>query len=580
MNLLNGQILGQDKDGFSTIIEPSSTFNLDLTNNVATLNYYQELILKDYPSRGDYLSEEMCLITSKTLEEFKEKLRLSWQKQESIYKRKAFMYGVDLKGGSSDGVAILFSNEQVLTSSSISGLIGLRWNKRVYNYKVFEKFAELTYGVADEISTENNLITEIEKELAALLNQKLITEEKQAELLSFRNVKPEEDKIERVESTINSIIARRGLTEPAHIQKTLESRFEILKIMESQVATIKADIETYLTKVRIGEEQDIYIAVDKLISSIKDFENNLSNSSIKPLKLKLDYDNYKDAATWASVMTKISNVRENTGYELYKSKSESIATFSLNPVLKAYKEYERFLKEEKISFDDIQIAKGNTYSIQRNLLYFKGGFLGTSFKYDLANEGTTINERFTTKNFQGYRLELGYTAQLKRYNFLGINLAMSRTSNATLLKSTTYKFEETDTSVIPNITTSNEIKALSGEFDRFLRYEINFDYVLMIPFHNSNTTENDAKNSKLLLSLNPFIRHNFYDGSETLKPNTSLGLGLYSFNKTSGSIAGGIFIQADDVFNVNSETTLNFTKQISFGVVFKLAIKSFDPEAR
>jgi hypothetical protein len=52
---------------------------------------------------------------------------------------------------------------------------------------------------------------------------------------------------------------------------------------------------------------------------------------------------------------------------------------------------------------------------------------------------------------------------------------------------------------------------------------------------------------------------------------------LYSFNKKNGSIAGGLFVQADDLFNKNREEAINFTKQISVGIVFKVAIKSFNP---
>jgi len=134
--------------------------------------------------------------------------------------------------------------------------------------------------------------------------------------------------------------------------------------------------------------------------------------------------------------------------------------------------------------------------------------------------------------------------------------------------------------VVPNIKTATEIKALSGVFDTFIKYGLSFDYAYLIPFHKRNLPEEQIKSNKLLLSVNPFVRHNFYSKTETLKPNTSAGLGLYSFNKENGSIAGGLFIQADDIFNVNREEAVNFTKQISVGVIFKVAIKSFNPAAK
>lgn len=587
-NCLHCQVLGQDKEGFSTIIQPSASFNLDLTDKVATLNFYQEYFNKNLPNEKKYLSEEMCLIESDSIGEYIAKLKNSWKDQESIYKKHGFVYGIDLKGSSSDGITLLVNNEQVITSSTISGMIGLQWHKRVYNYKKLDTFAKMTYNYRDENPEEIKLIKDIEKEINVLIEQKIISQEKKNELLHFRGTKSTTDKIESIEDKINSIIQRRGFIDLDKVKETLKNRLDTLKIMEEQISTIKTNVTEYQTCANAYQtnrtdstEKNLNIALNKLKTSIKDFEKNLETKLIQALKLELDYKDFRKSAKWDDVKIIVAYARENTYSDWSQLNDTPNSTkVSLDSIIKAYENYKTFLENKKNSSEDLEFAKGNTYSIQRNLIYFKGGFLGSSFKYDLANDSTSISDRFVNKNFQGYRFELGYTRQFKRYNFIGFNLAMNRTSNAEQLTSTTYKFEKTDTSVTPNITTGSEIKALSGSFDTFFKYGLSFDYVHLVPFHDSNATEDEIKKSKLLLSINPYIRHSFYNKSETLKPNTSLGLGLYSFNKTSGSIAGGIFIQADDIFNVNRNEAINFTKQISFGIVFKLAIKSFDPASK
>ena len=128
-----------------------------------------------------------------------------------------------------------------------------------------------------------------------------------------------------------------------------------------------------------------------------------------------------------------------------------------------------------------------------------------------------------------------------------------------------------DNTVTPNFISSDKIEALSGPYDRFHQYQLSIDYVKLI-------APKDKSNSKVYLSVNPYLRHNFYSNSETLNPNTSIGLGMYAFNVNKNSIAGGLFVQANDIFNINRKKALHFTKQISIGLVFKYSLSSFDPK--
>ncbi|WP_142783824.1 hypothetical protein [Changchengzhania lutea] len=578
-NTVKGQIFGQDKEGFSSIIQPSSTFNLNLKDNIATLNYYRESMLSDYSSDREYRTEEECLIESKTEAQYLSLLANSWKQQEQIFKKTGLVYGIDLKGTSSDGISLLINDEQLTTSSAISGLIGFRWQKRNYNHHNIEDYAKLTYNYRTESVEEKNFIKAIESEAKKLLSQEAITKGKMQELLFFIGTKEIKSKIESIEDRIEGVTKSKGFVDPVKVEQNLTNRLNTLALMQTQIVAIKLDIVNYQAKVTSGTSNAIYQALDVLKNRIATFETNLKSKLIKPLGLKLDYKEYKNASKWSTVNGILDEAIETVGFNLYKHKMRVVAPVSNTDIIKAYQNYLNYLKKDKLSLEKVNVAKGETYSLQRRLIYFKGGFLGSSFKYDTAKDSSSISDRFITQNFQGYQIELGYTSQLKRYNFLGFNVAMSRTSNINRLTPTTYKFQQEDTSVTPNIITESELKALSGPFDRFLRFGLSFDYVRLFPFHDSNASEEEIKKSKTLLSLNPYVRHYFYDRSETLKPHTSLGVGIYSFNKTSGSIAGGLFIQTDDVFNVNRSKAINFAKQISFGIVFKVNIKSFDPSS-
>lgn len=594
------QIFGQDKDGFSTIIQPSASFNLDLTDKVATLNFYQENMKSDYNEKQKSKinkfceTEDLCLKISSSkdtlkLETYKKLLSNFWKEDESNSKRRGFLYGIDLKGSSSDGIALLINNEQVMTTSAISGMIGLQWHKNVYCKKILADYAEKNYYYtkSNQDSIEKKLIAKIVIEVQKLAEQKIISEEKQGDLLWFTTIVSNKDKIVTIKKKIISIKEQRNFLDKKYEKNILIKRIATLKELEDHVSEIQRLISDYQTKHSVYNKDQptvteaVYTDLRILKDSIKKFKDKLQDETIKPLKLEFDYNEFSTSSDWDKAKNKIKQSRENSGSDsISLAESPEFTEIFLEPLTKAYNEYKLFLKNEKIQFEELQIAKNKSISFQRNLLYFKAGFLGSSFKYDLANESTSIGDRFVTKNFQGYRLELGYTRQFQRYNFLGLNTTMNRTSNAEDLTSTTFKFDKTDTSVVPNITTGTEFKALSGPFDTFFKYGLSFDYVRLIPFHDSNASDKEIKNGKLLLSINPYIRHNFYSNSDTLKPNTSLGLGLYSFNKESGSIAGGIFVQADDLFNKNRTEAINFTKQISVGIVFKVAIKSFDPTAK
>ena len=361
----------------------------------------------------------------------------------------------------------------------------------------------------------------------------------------------------------------------------------------------KASLKNIITKLNSGKnEASAYKNAkannqnDKVIQALtalrtleKNIRRTLDNEFAKENIIDgVDKENpitdIRDDNSWQKTLKKIIENLEDLAVieEIKKDKVANFDPLDAARLLKAYEDYIIFLKS-KPSVNDYKNLVSRSLHYNNHLIYFKSSFLANSFKLDEGDSLSDVAKRFIDKNEQGYRLDAGYTGQFNTYNYLGVNVALSSTNNAGSLSSKTYSYQAIDTTITPNLSTSTEFKALSGSFDRFIQYELNFDYVRLLPLiNNSGTLKNDKEEKgNLLLSLNPYIRHRFYDRSETLKPNTSVGFGTYAFNTNSGSIAGGLFIQADDLFNVNRDSAINFTKQITFGVVFKAAIKSFNP---
>jgi hypothetical protein len=209
----------------------------------------------------------------------------------------------------------------------------------------------------------------------------------------------------------------------------------------------------------------------------------------------------------------------------------------------------------------------------------RGTFTGSDFKYDLKNDETTIESRFVDKTFNGYSVEMGFTKNYRNYNFLGLSSSLNYANNLNALTSTTFKLEKEDTTISDGtFTRSEEIKALSGIYDTFLRYDINFDYLRLIPLkENLNSTPED-KQSHLYLSINPYLRHRIYENANTLKNNTIVGIGLHAYNSKDNKLMGGLFIQTNDLFGVHTDEGSTLGKRISFGVVAKFSFKGLKVE--
>ncbi|MCZ8330229.1 MAG: hypothetical protein O9282_02840 [Flavobacterium sp.] len=545
------QTLGQDTEGYSTIIVPAVNLNLDIANNVATFSFYKKLSANDYK-----LSEYSPLIDCFLLSDDRKIEECFNEKFESLKKEKKIdniLLGIDLKGNTKEGLGNFFSGEKVTPSASIGAIFGYNWS---------------TINIKNDFSNPKSGNEKIQNEIK--IEKDNITKKKLIQLVSN-----------------DTGIEAKNLLIPSGI-KTKEA----IAFCKSRIVILK-DI-TYLKNIKAEklEEKNKRLldinSLEKITAEVIKHFSNQENDNIykKYLESKVIYlsifkeDIFKNPfkkELWDETQKKIGEEKLILDYEIKDiNKNNDFNSYNISSLINSY---EIILKSlEKLDESEDSGFYNNVY-INSNLVYLRGTFTGSDFKYDLKNDETTIESRFVDKTFNGYSVEMGFTKNYRNYNFLGLSSSLNYANNLNALTSTTFKLEKEDTTISDGtFTSSEEIKALSGIYDTFLRYDINFDYLRLIPLkENLNSTPED-KQSHLYLSINPYLRHRIYENANTLKNNTIVGIGLHAYNSKDNKLMGGLFIQTNDLFGVHTDEGSTLGKRISFGVVAKFSFKGLKVE--
>lgn len=324
-------------------------------------------------------------------------------------------------------------------------------------------------------------------------------------------------------------------------------------------------------------------AKESFLNKMGEYEKeHPSSKKFNNIKFSFDLAKHTEEATWTTAekgLLKLIGVLKSRKLQIEEIGDKGLEKGKANEIENQLKELKKLLSNYIDNRKERRIVDEKQVHFNRSLIYGKVGFVGRSFLYDFDNGNSAINERIMKRSFRGNRFELGSTFQFSTFNFFGLSISREYTDNSNLLTSTTYKVSSMDDTVSPVLESSSEITALSGPYDLFDQYRISADYVHLIRFKKKeNQGDEQGFNNELFLSLNPYLRHNFYGNSTSLKPNTSLGLGLHAFNVKKNSIAGGVFVQANDIFDINS--TANFDEKINIGLVFKYSLKSFSPDSK
>ncbi len=557
---LHSQTLGQDTEGYSTIIVPSVNLNLDIANNVATFSFYKKLSVQDYK-----LSEYSPLIDCYLLSDYEKVKECFNEKFETLKKEKTIdnvLLGIDLKGNTKEGIGNFFSGEKVTSSASIGGIFGYNWS----TIKVKKGFSNTKIEndkIPDAIIKEKDEITK--NKLIQLVSNDTGIEATRLSIPSGINIR---DEIAFCKSRIMI------LKDTDHLKKTTKKNHEEKKLKISKLDHLEKNI-----KETIGLLNNNKLSEDE---NYKIYKNYLEAKFLYSGVFKTDiFKNPFKKESWDETQKKIEEEKQILKYEMRALEEvlKDASNFQSKRVISLIKHYETILTllEKLEKSEDIGFYK-NVY-MNSNLIYLRGTFTGANFKYDLKNDGITVESRFIDKTFNGYSIEMGFTKNYKNYNFLGLSSSLNYTNNLNALTSTTFKLEKEDTTITDGtFTSSEEIKALTGNYDTFLRYDINFDYLRLIPLKENLNSTPDDKQSNLYLSINPYLRHRIYQNADVLKNNTIIGIGLHAYNSKDNKLMGGLFIQTNDLFGVHTGDNSTLGKRISFGVVAKFSFKGLKVE--
>lgn len=576
--LSGAQSLGQDREGFSTIVLPSANLNLDLQNKVASFSYYRDFFPKIDNSYKEFNIDSVYKESYPDKDNFVKGILSRWDTvSTSIKKHKknnSFLLGVDLKGSATDGLSGLFSEEKVTSSSSIGFMIGKRFLRRKYNEAMAEEIAEEYL----KFNTPEELLTQINAELDDLIEAGVMNEGNKryiytviehAPNISLTNLRKNvKDKIKAIQDMQPE--AKRD----ANLKKTLVV-IKQLNSLEQLIQKANATLEQIAISTADGDGMALPSLRVKMRSLKDDFTKALTEDSAKNnIDIKaINIHHALDQEEWETAQDKIKTYLEQFT-EQRDAYQNSTADYSdLIDLLKQLEESYTSMEEERDYLSLLNAA----YTDKETLIYGRAYFMGSGATLEIDKTATTIDNRFEDISFQGYKLEAGVTRRMDAGIFLGVTGGISYTNNLSEMSSSTYTLQTVDTTIASGkFSSSKEIKALPGPYDRFLRYDINIDFVKLFALSNhSIDMQKNAEKSDIYLSLNPYLRHRMYDNHNSIKPHTVLGLGLFAYNNKDGRLAGGLFVQTEDALGTNADKESTFRKRINFGLVVKYNIAGF-----
>lgn len=648
---LHAQVVGQDAEGFSTIILPSSNLYLEVADPKASFSFYTEAgkgkvpnqDLKDYQDAfNDKNIHEKETLDDNDINSIRIDLKENFLKANSgIFKESRganyAIIGGEIAGGISDGLSTLFSGGEFSTSNTITGFVGYNYTR--LNYKDDDDLInEYIKAKFKSDSVEKKLVENekvINSELDKLVRLGALNSGQKEYYGGFNSGKYKDDikgvkqfkkEIEKLSEnnrtdftpmlTILSDV-RELAEECKKIASQIVSRDQLDKskneVEKSQADLIKAkaDLQKKLNSVKpprkatVAEQKEIDDKSedrDRKAAALADLktkaQGNLTNKSklegntkeIADLmntassegrsihsEIKKTFDNdYYNLQKWEAVITLLNKKLDDYEYFVYNQNG-----INFDALIQAYADR---LDALGIADEQMAIHIKNLNKIDyftRTIIYARGGYSGASFKLDNMNDAMTIDDRFSDVKFDGYSLNFGLTRQWRVYNYIGFSTGISYDYNAPALESRTFKLTTEDTSIVDGtFSSTEEITALTGTFDKFLRYNLSMDYVHLFKLKESLSPDNNTGDSHLYLSLNPYIRHFAYNGSETLKNNTVIGIGVHAFNSKDNKLMGGVFVQTNDTFGANKSTPNALGNRFVFGLIAKFGFTGLKPETK
>ncbi len=540
------QSLGQDTEGFSTLVFPSTNITLNLSEDVASFSLYRSSRFNNdnvasLPTISSAFrgSSDPKIISEKLEKILKQREVIRNKEKASKY----VYYGVDLKGSSENGLAPIFSSEKLASSASINGLVGIKWMTHHHTKEYLLDYVQARLNMQEYSKIKKQLKKLVQNRVLTATNEKYLITKLNSDSISVK------EKLSKVHSNINVLEKLK-----ANYVPTIDDVINHLQLLASHTKDLQGAIDR--------NEPD-----GNIFSHKKSLENLIKKKDFKFLLASIPYDNDNFfGSEWDKVIVKIDQLILQKKDQKYNAKATFNSIQEIDKAITSFKKYASGLdllqKLDVESENDIinQLNYKNKY-----LVYVRGGFSGSEFKLDLQNDGTSIDSRFADTSFNGFNVELGTTMQFKKQKFFGASLAYAYTHNLGSLENRTFAFQTVDPNVQGgNLVNVEQINALTGSYDRFHRLDINLDYVYLFKLLEQRTPD---KQSQMYLSLNPYLRHRIYNNADILKNNTVLGLGFHAYNSKDNKLMGGVYVQTRDLFGVHKNDKGFFDEGISFGLI-------------
>lgn len=472
INKTYSQILGQDAEGFSSLVQPASLINLDLANEIASFSYYQNFC-------SDWL------------------------------------IGGELKGKAENGISNLFQDGDITASASISALLG--------HY----------FGEGKKDNPDANATRErINRDRAVLEAQ--------------------DD---------NLVQSFDGFLKQAHAVGTLtfaENRKLYVDIhSRADLATLKNQ-ETGLSDKRKSQNKE----KDKKTIDLKDEEKKLTS-----YKSQLQSFSESDVE-FKALMDSINKSGEKVEELVREIRGIESKLINLDAMVDALQKLQ-VIRNDTDELDTEERNIKDEFTHYSFLTFLRLSAEGATYRQDAANGAEDLDERFPSRNFNGFRVEAGLNYNRKG-NYLGFSLAGNYTNNLSELSATSFTLIVDDNTTNPGLLrTTRSIEAFgAGKVDEFQRYDVNLDAAFLIDIDQSK---------ELSISVNPFGRYYHYVNSN-FEDRLDFGLGIFAINSAKAQLLGGAVVQYNDVTGANDDPTKDITAidRVSFGLIVRFAFSGID----
>lgn len=181
------------------------------------------------------------------------------------------------------------------------------------------------------------------------------------------------------------------------------------------------------------------------------------------------------------------------------------------------------------------VAKSNKWS-KRLLLYAEGGVSVMSFKRYQLIDNDNLSKNFSTEQFNGGNIKIGFNLQLGGSWLLGAAWGVQASNTFENLSKKEYTIKNNIALPMqPELIVEKKLTAYSGEYNTFQQ-----NYLLLDAVYFKKLSKG------IICGINPYYKTWLSDNTETYPNTQDLGINFLFF-KSSGVFSGGFYAEVKDI---------------------------------